>query len=112
MTEEDLFEEVIELTNMLRHSSNLEKLRIAISERGVDVQRALMFSFFEDEELNEFGVILSGKCDIFRYIRNNDDGYTSDLIFWEKIDDFERAKLEYPQLEFALKLAEQSRNVP
>jgi hypothetical protein len=107
MNNDGLMEEVLELTSMLKNSSSLKELRLAILEQGIDPLDAFLVSFFEDEMLNEYGVIVSKDGSVYEYERNNDKEYSKTFDKWGKIYDVEKAKIEYPQISIALALLKQ-----
>lgn len=108
MEREDLVAEVKELTEMMRCSANFSSLRSAILEKNVDPQRALLASFLEDENLNEYGIIVCDRSTVFEYVRSNDTGAAKGFVRWNKVSDISKALREYPQIEIAFELLQQA----
>ncbi|MBO0730414.1 MAG: hypothetical protein J2P57_14230 [Acidimicrobiaceae bacterium] len=102
MKREDLVLEVTELTELLRTSPTMAPLREALARQGVDSGKALLGSFYEDEDSHEYGVVIRDDGMVFEYTRDTGDSDPSQFTTWKGIEDLETAVDEYPQIEVAL----------
>lgn len=104
MKREDLVLEVAELTELLRTSPNMAPLREALARQGVDSAKALLGSFYEDEESHEYGVVIRDDGMVFQYTRDTEPSDPSQFTTWRGIEDLARAVDECPQIEAALEM--------
>ena len=109
MKREWLVEEVNENTEALRGDEDIyfTQLREMLREKGIDPEEALLASFLEDEEENEYGLIVCGRNGVFEYERSREKGAPRAFTTWTKLTDLTEAAREYPQLEVALELLAQ-----
>lgn len=103
--EADLRLEIEELTDLLRNDATWANLREILREKGFDPATTLLASFMEDEECNEYGVLVTREKRVIEYQRcmiNGQDNSAS----WVTVDITNRPErlADYPQVPIALAL--------
>lgn len=95
-------QEISELTELLREDEDWEDLRSILRLKGFDYNHILLVSFIEDEEENEYGVVVTCDLNVFEYSRSTKDGI--DIFNSIKINDITNTdKLDkYPQVSIAI----------
>ena len=96
-------QEVLELTELLRHDEDWEDLRDVLAENGFNLAEILLVSFMEDDYENEYGVIVTKDIKISEYSRftGNLDNNAQDF----KVKDITNQVDEianYPQVPIAI----------
>ena len=93
---EELYkQEILELTELLKEDEGWEDLRNVLVLKGFDLTQILLVSFMEDEEENEYGVIVTKELRVIEYSRSTKNGE-------ENIDSFDSKDItnemnKYPQ---------------
>jgi hypothetical protein len=82
-TEEQLRQEVRELTDLLRNDDSFADLRDALAGRGLLVSETLLAGLIESEDESRYGVIIAVDLECVRF----ESGSDGRLIRWEIIDD-------------------------
>ena len=93
-------QEILELTELLREDEEWEDLRNILVKNGFDLNQLLLVSFVEDEEENEFGVIVTKDLKAIEYSRSTSDDE-------ENTDSFNSKEIisgmdKYPQISVAI----------
>ncbi|WPC43873.1 hypothetical protein [Clostridium sp. JS66] len=103
--DELLKEEVLELTRLLKDEENWSDLRDILIKKEFKLEEIALVSFMEDEEENEYGVIVTKGKDVIEYTRSTEDGKNNINSF--KSHDSTHLKEEmykYPQIEVAFEM--------
>ncbi len=82
-TEEQLRQEVRQLTDLLRNDDSFADLRDALAGRGLLVSETLLAGLIESEDESRYGVIIAVDLECVRF----ESGSDGRLIRWEIIDD-------------------------
>lgn len=96
-------QEITELTELLNVDEEWDDLRSILIQAGIDLSTIILVSFMEDDEENEYGVIVSKDLKVSKYIRktqiekNNIDNFEIVDITNEK-DEIDK----YPQVSVAI----------
>lgn len=96
-------QEVLELTELLRYDEEWRDLRDILTEKGFNLSQIALVSFMEDDEENEYGVIVTKDIKISEYSnstqneKNNVDNFKIKDITNEK-DEIDK----YPQISVAI----------
>lgn len=96
-------QEVLELTELLRGDEEWEDLREILTEKGFNLSQIALVSFMEDEEENEYGVIVTKDIRISKYSRSTENGKNDISSF--RLEDISNEKDEmdkYPQISVAI----------
>lgn len=94
---EELYkQEILELTELLRDDEDWEDLRSILRLKEFDSNQILLVSFIEDEEENEFGVIVTRDLNVFEYSRSTKEGI--EVLDDIKINDITNESDKYPQV--------------
>ena len=98
-------QEILELTELLRYDEEWEDLRDILTKKGFALSQIALVSFMEDEEENEYGVIVTKDMRVTEYSRSTQNGNNNVDSF--KIKDITTAKDEidkYPQIDVAINM--------
>lgn len=101
---EELYkQEIIELTELLNEDEEWEDLKGILVQAGIDLSRIVLVSFMEDNEENEYGVIVSKELKISKYARKTQKG-KNNIENFEMVDitDDEKELNRYPQISIAI----------
>ena len=96
-------QEILELTELLRSDEDWEDLRNILIENGANLEQIALVSFIEDEEENDYGVIVTKDIKIIKYLRTTQNGKNKGDNF--KLKDITNEKEEinkYPQIYVAI----------
>lgn len=96
-------QEVLELTKLLRDDEDWGDLRDILTEKGFNLSQIALVSLMEDDEENEYGVIVTKDIKISEYSRSTQNGNNNIDNF--KIKDITNEKDEidkYPQISVAI----------
>ena len=104
--ERDLYRRKIEeLTDMLRGDPDWEDLRGMLRERRVEVSKALLAAFMEDEEGVEYGILITGDGRVVESQRRVSPPDDAEVSVWrDRTNDTDIVR-EYPQVSVALEIA-------
>jgi hypothetical protein len=101
--EEYHIQEIQELTDYIRTDEDWEELRTILIEKGFNLQELLLTSFMEDEELNEYGAIVTiNDKKIYEYERHVGGG-VEQFNLTEITNNIDRQG-DFPQILTALKM--------
>ena len=96
-------QEVLELTELLRNDEDWQDLRNILTRNGFNISRIALVSFMEDDEENEYGVIVTKDIKISEYSRSTQNGKNSEDNFIIKDITNEKDKIDkYPQISVAI----------
>lgn len=96
-------QEILELTELLRDDEDWGDLKEILTNKGFNVSKIALVSFMEDDEENEYGVIVTKDIKISEYSRSTQNGKNNIKNF--KIKDITNEKDEidkYPQISVAI----------
>ena len=96
-------QEVLELTELLMDDVEWEDLRDILTEKGFNLSQIALVLFMEDDEENEYGIIVTKDIKISKYSRSIQDGKNNVNSF--KLKDITNEKDEidkYPQISIAI----------
>jgi hypothetical protein len=82
-TEDQLRQEVRELTELLRTDVSFADLRGVLATRGLDPSHVLLAGLIEGEEEHQYGVLIAVGFELIRF----EIGRKADPILWEIVDD-------------------------
>lgn len=100
---EELYrQEIIELTELLNTDENWADLKSILISAGIDLSKTVLASFMEDDEENEYGVIVSKDLTIYSYSRNINIGNLELTDITRNEDELNK----YPQVAIAVKMIE------
>ncbi|HVV99243.1 MAG TPA: hypothetical protein VHB77_02815 [Planctomycetaceae bacterium] len=99
-----LRQEVEELTQLLREDPGWDDLRAALKSKGLPPGRVVLAGFFEDEDSNEFGVIVTDALETFEYQRET-SGDSNRFVVWKAVADPRELLDTFPAVEYGLELA-------
>jgi hypothetical protein len=102
LNKDDLRQDVLEQTEMLRTHQSLAGLRVALQKKGIDPISALLASFAESEELLEYGTIVAANGAVFHYVRDNGGGEATSFQEWTEILDISEFSKQFPWVPVAL----------
>lgn len=100
-----LKEEVLELTQLLRNEDDWSDLRDILLKKEFKLEEIALVSFMEDEEENEYGVIVTKNKNVMEYERSTEEGKNNISSF--KSHDITHLKEEmdkYPQIQIAFEM--------
>lgn len=98
---EELYrQEIIELTELLNTDENWADLKSILISAGIDLSKTVLASFMEDDEENEYGVIVSKHLTIHSYSRNINIGNLELTDITQNKDELSK----YPQVAIAVKM--------
>jgi hypothetical protein len=104
--DENLYvQEVEELTNFLRNDADWKDLRDIIYGHGFVVVEIFLVSFYEDEDENEYGVIVTKDKKTYEYTRSTASDMNNEEHF--KIIEITKSNKDiakYPQIRVAYKM--------
>ena len=63
-------QEILELTDLLINDESLNNLRTLLIKNKLDLNDILLVSFVEDDQENEYGVIVDKDTNIYKYSRS------------------------------------------
>lgn len=101
---EELYkQEIIELTELLNEDEQWEDLKNILVEAKIDLSMTVLASFMEDDEENEYGVIVRKDLKIFKYERKTQEG-KNNIENFEMVDitENEEELNKYPQIAIAI----------
>ena len=99
-----LFQEVEELTQLLRNDKDWDHIRRFVIEQGLDPKHVLLAGFCEDEEMGEYGCIITQGGTIFHYERLLDEHPEGPkTLVWEERT-VEQAMKDSPAVEAAIRI--------
>lgn len=96
-----LKQEVLELTDLLRHEAILEDLRALLLQSGIDPQKVLLAGFIEGKDGFEGGVLISAGGEVYHFERMVSE---SDFSVFTVVDDASSFFETYPALPVALEM--------
>ena len=99
-----LRQEVEELTQLLREDEAWQDLRTALQSKGLSSDRVILAGFMEDEDANEFGVIVTHTLETFEYQRNT-SGDSNRFVTWRAVGDPRELLGTFPAVEYGLERA-------
>jgi hypothetical protein len=82
-TEEQLRQEVRELTDLLRTDGSFADLRDVLAARGLLVSQTLLAGLIEGEDEHQYGVFITAGLELVRF----EIGRNAQLISWKIVDD-------------------------
>lgn len=96
-------QEIMELTELLNEDEQWEDLKSILIEAKFDISTIALVSFMEDDDENEYGVIVSKELKIHKYERKTQEGKNN-------IDNFNMVNIteckdeldKYPQIAIAI----------
>jgi autonomous glycyl radical cofactor GrcA len=98
-------QEIIELTNLLLNDEENNDIKNILINSGFRINKIVLVSFIEDEEENEYGVIVTEDKRIIEYKRSTIVGQNNKKYFTSKdITDNEETITLYPQVQVALEM--------
>ena len=96
-------QEVLELTELLRDDEEWEDLRDILTEKGFNLSQIVLVSFMQDDEENEYGVIVTKDIQIIEYSKLTQHEKNNIDIFKLKNITNEKDKInKYPQIPIAI----------
>ena len=101
---EELYkQEIIELTELLNEDEEWEDLKNILVQAKIDLNMTVLVSFMEDDEENEYGVIVSKDLKICKYVRKTQEG-KNNIENFEMVDITEDKEEinKYPQIAIAI----------
>lgn len=96
-------QEVLELTELLREDEDWKDLRDILIKKGFVLNEIVLAAFMEDDEENEYGVIVTPNMKVSEYSRSTKEGENNIEHF--SIKDISSKKNEidkYPQIYVAI----------
>ncbi len=101
---EELYkQEIIELTELLNKDEDWEDLKNILIQAKIDLNMIVLVSFMEDDEENEYGVIVSKDLKISEYVRKTQEGKNNIENFkMVDITENEEELNKYPQIAIAI----------
>lgn len=110
ISEECYQQEVEELTDLLRNDIGWSDLKNVLSENGFYVNDILLASFIEDDEENEYGLLVTKEKKIYEYARSITNEENNENYFtYKELTKLEEAFEQYPQLNAAFKMIDSKR---
>ncbi len=103
--EKNYIQDINELTDYIRTDSDWDELRSILIEKGFDIAELLLVSFMEDEEMNEYGVVVTYNKKVFEYERQV--GGKIEQFTLKEITDDNCRKNDFPQIATALKMIDE-----
>lgn len=101
---EELYkQEIIELTELLNEDEEWEDLKNILIQAGINLNMVVLVSFMEDDEENEYGVIVGKDLRISKYARKTQQE-KNNIENFEMVDiteDVEELN-KYPQIAIAI----------
>ena len=103
---EELYkQEILELTELLNEDENWEDLKNILLQSKVDLNKTILVSFMEDDEGNEYGILVNNDLKIFRYVRKTQEGENNPEHFeMADITEDEEELSKYPQIAIAINM--------
>jgi len=95
-------QEILELTELLKNNPEWEDLRNVLSKKGINIKCVALVSFIEDEEENEYGILVSKDIKVIQYLRTTKYGDNNFSIIDITNNKYEISK--YPQIHIATPL--------
>lgn len=93
-------QEILKLTGLLKNNSEWEDLRNVLNEKGINIKHFTLVSFIEDEEENEYGILVSKDIKVIQYLRTTKYGDNNFSIIDITNNKYEINK--YPQIHIAI----------
>lgn len=103
-----LRQEVDELTRLLRHDRGWADLRLALKAKGVEPDEAILAGFMEDEEGNEFGVIVERNLTVYEYEQDT-HSRSRQFVKWRAVPNPSDLLDEFPAVEIGIEIARERR---
>lgn len=104
-------QEILELTSLLRNDEEWEDLRNVLTKTGFNIKEIVLASFVEDDEENEYGVIITSDLKIMEYSRSTQNGKNNVNYFeLNDITNKEHKIKEYPQISVAVNMIKRKLN--
>ena len=98
-------QEIIELTELLNEDEQWEDLKNILIESKMDISKIALVSFMEDDDENEYGVIVSNDLIVYKYERKTQEGKNNiDNFTMVDITENEDELKEYPQIAIAIEM--------
>ena len=101
---EQLKDEIVELTEMLRSERVLEDLRRLLCEKNVEPASAFLAGFLENADGFEAGVIVTRGGEIFEFERVN-IRTSAGFDKWQRVTDTYEVCKKYPAIGVAVEIA-------
>ena len=101
---EELYkQEIMELTDLLNNDEEWEDTKNILLQSGIHLKETILVSFMEDDEENEYGVIVSKNLKISKYSRNTRES-KKNVENFEIVDitDNEEEINKHPQITIAI----------
>lgn len=96
-------QEIIELTELLNEDEEWDDLRGILVQAGIDLSKIVLVSFMEDDEENEYGVIVNKELKVSKYVRKTQKEKNNIENFeMADITDEEEEFNKYPQISVAI----------
>ncbi len=101
---EELYkQEIIELTELLNEDEEWEDLKNILIQAKIDLNMIVLVSFMEDDEENEYGVIVSKDLKVCKFVRKTQEGkYNIENFKMVDITKDEEELNKYPQTAIAV----------
>lgn len=100
--ENNYTQDIKELTAYIRHDEDWEELRSILLKKEFTLDKLLLVSFMEDEEMGEFGVIVTLDKKVYEYERIVGKGIEQFKLI--DITDNSNRQKEFPQISTAIKM--------
>lgn len=96
-------EEIFELTQLLRNDEDWGELRCILTQKGFVLSHIALVEFMEDQEENEYGVIVTKDMKVSEYWRLTKDNNIHSFIFKDITNDSGKIN-KYPQIYVAINM--------
>jgi hypothetical protein len=103
--EKNYIQDIKELTDYVRHDEDWQELRDILIKKELILDELLLVSFMEDEEMNEYGVVVTIHKKVYEYERQVGKGINHCTI--NEITDDKTRQSDFPQVAVALKLLDE-----
>lgn len=98
-------QEVLELTDLLSNEENWSDLRDVLINKEFKLKEIALVSFMEDDEENEYGVIVTKNERIIKYVRSTSHKQKNINYFqYKDITDLKEEIDNYPQVQIAFEM--------
>lgn len=98
-------QEVLELTDLLMNEENWSDLRDVLTNKEFKLKEIALVSFMEDDEENEYGVIVTKDERVIEYVRSTANGQNSaDYLKFRDITNSKEEIGNYPQVQVAFEM--------
>ena len=99
-----LRQEVEELTALLRGAPEWKDLRLALQSKGLKAEDVLLAAFYEDEDKNEYGIVVTPERGVFEFKRSTRRGMKPLFQQWLDRGSSQETLQEYPAIAEAFAL--------